>query len=542
MYTVMIVDDEPLARDVLKAIIYENFNNVSVVCEAINGRQAVEFSSKYEPDIILMDIRIPGINGLEASEQILKQHPNTVILVITAYDDFNYIQQALDLGIKGYCLKPIKDEDVVNKINSCIKFISINLSNAKISKKIEKTESVVRPLIQKEIVSAFISSNSDKTEIESYIGFLQENIEAGYFMLLSYEQNDSNFINGNIRNKILKEKIYQIMAKFLPLTRKCFFGENNGDTYVVFFIVEKEHNQEKILSEAITIAADIMRKIKVMTNIEISVGIGKTYCGYENFRHSYNEAYYALRKGAGKNEITHFKNIENEVLPSQFQYPLALENELLEYIRLGNFEKVGKLSESMLNEIFDGSNDIAVVKEYMNQFILIIKRHLMLKRPDVKILDSIQTVSELNRMNTLDELRSYCRTSLQYLIDSMVEHKLKGNDSVIVSKVKEYIDRFFTGDINLEKIAEEVGLGPAYISRIFKEELGMNYIDYIIQKRINHAKELMLSGEKNIRKVSEAVGYSDVNYFCRVFKRHTGLTTGQFKLHNSRMISELRDK
>lgn len=538
----MIVDDEPLARDVLKAIINENFNNISIVCEAINGRQAIEFNSIHNPDIILMDIRIPGLNGIEASEQILKQYPNTVILVITAYDDFNYIQQALDLGIKGYCLKPIKDEDVVDKINKCIDFISINQSNAKINKKIEKTESVVRPLIQKEIVSAFISSNFDIIEIESYIGFLQENIEAGYFMLLSYEQNDSNYINDNIRNKILKDKIYQITTKFLPLTRKCFFGESNGDTHVIFFIVEKEYNNEKIFTEAITIALDIKRKIKVMTKIEISVGIGKTYCGYENFKHSYNEAYYALRKGRGKSEIIHYKNIENGVLPSHFQYPLALENEMLEYIRIGDFEKVKKLSDAILDEVFGKSNNIVVVKEYMNQFILIIKRHLMLKRPDIKILDSIQTVSELSKMNTMDELRSYCRIHIYYLIESMIEHKLKGNDSVIVSKVKEYIDKFFTRDINLEKIAEEVGLGSSYISRIFKEELGMNYIDYIIQKRINHAKEMMLSGEKNIKKISEAVGYSDVNYFCRVFKKHTGLTTGQFKLHNSRMVNELGDK
>lgn len=169
MYKLMIVDDEFMARDVLKTVINENFEQVTVICEAVNGKQAIEFNRLYKPDIILMDIRIPGINGIEASRQILEEEPDVVILMISAYDEFNYIQQALDLGIKGYMLKPIKDEEVVEKINKCLKFISESRTSSNVNKKFEKTVSIIKPLIQKEIVSSIITGCFDDEEVRSLV-------------------------------------------------------------------------------------------------------------------------------------------------------------------------------------------------------------------------------------------------------------------------------------------------------------------------------------------------------------------------------------
>lgn len=537
----MIVDDEPLAREVLRTIINENFNDISIVCEAVNGRQAVSLNMEHGPDIILMDMRIPGINGIEASKQIIEHSHDAVILVITAYDDFNFIQQALDLGVKGYMLKPVKDEDVVDKLNKCKKYIADNRSRGDINKIIENTENLVRPLIQKKIVSRLISGDFDRAEMSGYISFLQEKIEAGYFMLISFEQNLSNQINDSIRNEIHKERISEITARFLPFARKCFFGENIGNLQIVFFPFDKPVTEKEMIDEAMTIACDIGRKIKVMAGIDARIGIGRAYAGTENIHQSYNEAYYALRKAPGKGGILHYDKLKYDAPTLNYQYPFFLENELLEHVRRGNAAEAKKSADAIISDIAGNCSNIGLAKEYLIQLISILNRSLLLLNADSDLSDSMGIISELNKLTLLDELGAFCRNHIFFLIGQSMEARHMSKDSVVVSMVRSYIDKHFSKDINLEKIAGEVGLGASYISRIFKEGSGVNFIDYVIEKRINLAKKMLLDGEKSIKKISEAAGYSDVNYFCRVFKRSTGLTTGQFRLQNLK-LTDLSDE
>lgn len=542
MYKVMIVDDEPLAREVLKNIIKENFDNIHIVCEAVNGRQSIEFNREYKPDIILMDIRIPGINGIEASKQIAASSPEAVILIVTAYDDFNFVQQALDLGVKGYLLKPIKDEDVVDKINKCIKYIADNRNKGDLSKKMEETENIAVSLIRKKIVSKLMTGDFDKDEMVSYISFLQDRIEAGFFMLTAFEQDLSNHINDSIRNEFNMVKINEITSRFLPFTRKCYFGENIGNTHIVFFPIEKDYNEREIICEARTIAADIKRKIKVMAGIDIYAGIGRAYNGIDNMKQSYNEAYYALKKAQNSKEIIHFVDLKMQASSFNFQYPFFLENEMMEHMRSGDIEKAKKIACNIVSDVLNNCSSTGLAKEYLNQLISMLKRNIFLINADTEMMDSTEVISEINRITAKEELEIFCRNHIHSLLDSLIKFKQKSKDSVVVSMVTAYIDRYFSRDISLEKVAEEVGLRASYVSKIFKERIGVNFVDYILEKRINIAKEMMLEGEKNIKKISESVGYNDVNYFCRVFKKSTGLTTSQFRLQNSRIANKLLDK
>ena len=116
MPTVMLVDDEELSRFALRTLLSRNFNDVTVVAEAETGEEAVEQHRRHRPDGVLMDIRIPGMNGLEASRQILQEFPMASILICSAYDSFSLVSEALDIGVKGYLLKPLKRDEAVEKI------------------------------------------------------------------------------------------------------------------------------------------------------------------------------------------------------------------------------------------------------------------------------------------------------------------------------------------------------------------------------------------------------------------------------------------
>ena len=123
MFKLVIIDDEYLSRYAIKMMILRNFDNIEITGEAENGRAAVDLCRVYTPDIVIMDIKMPGMNGLESSKIILSENPDTFIFIFTAYDNFSFAQQAIDIGIKGYILKPVNKDDVLNKLNKAIEEI-----------------------------------------------------------------------------------------------------------------------------------------------------------------------------------------------------------------------------------------------------------------------------------------------------------------------------------------------------------------------------------------------------------------------------------
>lgn len=538
MYKLMVVDDEFMARDVLKTVIEENFSQIDVVCEASNGKQAIELYRQYKPDIILMDIRIPGINGIEASRKILEEDQDTVILIITAYDEFSYIQQALDLGIKGYILKPIKDEEVAEKINKSLKYINESRTSSDVNKRFEKTVSFIKPLIQKEIVASIITGNFDSEEVKAYAGFLHENIEAGYFMLISYDDSSEDHFNDAIRDKINRDKINDICLKFIPLTRKCLFGESIGNMKVIFFPADMEEEEKVLDNEAGIIAANIKNRITVMAGLEVSIGIGRLYSGFEKLKHSYNEACTALRKAAVKKEIIHFKAIEHEIALNTFKFPIRYENEMMEYLNIGDIDKSKELAAAILKYLLDSPLSLELIREYTSQLISIINRTILQMGTSAAIASSLGNVAGLYKINSIDELKVWYKNHIYSLIENSARLRQKSGDRQIAGMVKDYINKHYYKDITLDSIAEEIGFAASYISRLFKEEFGVNFIDYITDRKIGRAKEMLSSGEKSIKKIGEAVGYSDVNYFCRVFKKVTGLTTSQYRLQNLNIYGE----
>lgn len=118
MIKLMIVDDEYLSRFALRTLISKKISGIEIIGEAENGRQAIELNRKLRPEIIIMDIKMPGISGIDASMEIINEFPETNILILTAYDNFGFIKRALDIGVKGYILKPIKEAEVIDKLSS----------------------------------------------------------------------------------------------------------------------------------------------------------------------------------------------------------------------------------------------------------------------------------------------------------------------------------------------------------------------------------------------------------------------------------------
>ena len=526
LFKMLIVDDEELARYAFVTLITRNFPDIRIVGEAENGIDAVEMARTQRPDIIAMDIKMPGINGIEASQLILNEFPDTNILILTAYDNFNYIQTALDIGVKGYLLKPFNKQEVVDKINKISNSIGDNKTNLK--EQVENKIKIIRPFIQKELISAIVGGNADIEEFKSYSNFLQEKVDSGYFMLISFGHSHTESINNSVRNRIFKDKILNVLERHLSLMKRYILGNSMGNFVVVFFPCEGEYSESAVISESLVIGQEIKRRIMVIAGIDSAIGIGNPYRDIKNLKKSYNEAYTAVHEAIRDNTFMHYNSCLNKPAKVSRPYPLALENELLEELRIGNVTKARELVNALVAELSGNCADTGVIKDYVGQFISILKRALFQLGIGLSSMAGIGILAETSDFEEQEVLVLWCKNAAFSLIE-LLEPVKQFRDVGKVKKAQEYVNKYFYRDITLEVAAEEAGLSPQYLSKVFKEETGMNFVEYITEKRINYAKKLLKSEGKNIKEISIEVGYLDVNYFCRLFKKTTGVTPKQFK-------------
>ena len=524
----LIVDDESLSRCALRKLISINIAEIEIVGEAESGNQAIEMAQKLSPQIIAMDIKLPGVNGLEASEIIIHNMPGVNILVISAYDSFNYVQKALDIGAIGYLLKPFKNEEVIEKLKKVLENIRSDKDKETIALQVENKIKIVKPFVEKELVSAIARGYTDVSEIESYDKFLQQTIDEGYFMLISFVQSNTERISDSVRNKISMHKIMNVVERHLPILKKCYFGNPIGNIIVILFSVDEESSQIGVIKESVIIAQEIKHKIMVMTGINAAIGIGNFYKGIENLQYSYNEAFYALRRALEDDCVKHSSMCKNDQKGKLPVYPLILEGKLLEELKTGNFTYAKELADELVAEFTGDSLSIDMLKEYIIQFIAVLKRTIFAMGVGINDLMIIGRQTDINNLQTSAELSLWCKNNAYTIIGIACQFKQKKN-SAKAAKAYEYININFYKDITLEIVAEEVRLSPQYLSKIFKEETGVNFSDYVNEKKINYAKILLKSKDKNIKEISRTVGYSDVNYFRRLFKKATGMTITQYK-------------
>ncbi|MBC7959052.1 MAG: response regulator, partial [Vallitaleaceae bacterium] len=490
MYKLIIVDDEALSRYVLRALISKKFTNIEIVGEAENGRQAIELNRQLQPDLIIMDIKMPGINGIEASGEIVKEFPNANILILTAYSNFDDIKSVLDIGVKGYILKPIKEAEVVEKINKVLCQIEEQAHQFDFKELVESKIKEIKPYMENELVSAFITGHGDLNKVESYIKFLQEDIPAGYFMLITSGQSDSEEINDCIRNRILKEKAMTIVARYLPLLKKCLFGKSLGKAIVVFIPTELGLVGGKVSNEAEMMAEHILRKLKIIGNIDALIGIGNVYAQIKDFSKSYNEAAFALRKATNEKKIVHFEALcINSADLNASAYPLDLENKLFDQLVAGDFENAVHSTNEIIRCMLDHSSTMDCLKGAMGEFISVIKRNVL--KMGIHLGSTMDTciLSELSELSSTDEVEVWCKRTVYNIIEQVEQNASKNTD--MISKVFVYSDKNFNKNISLERVASEVGLSSQYLSKVFKEKCGTNYIDYITKKRLEYAQELL---------------------------------------------------
>ncbi|WP_188456608.1 response regulator [Virgibacillus oceani] len=468
---VLIAEDELLERKAMRKFIEDNFAELTVVGEAPNGRKAIELAGAHEPDIIFMDIKMPGINGLEAVEEIIRVNPATKFILVSAYDSFDYAKQAMKFGIKEYILKPGKKEEIVKAILRVQKEIA-----AEKKQRAEQVQS--NQLIKEHLITKLMKYPIDDDAITIQKQFFAK-MKSSYFLVVQ------------VGNEVSEELIETVFNKSIEFP---FIVNHNGDSYTICVFPSVKVDKAEILHVA--------RKVQLELGSDSFVGAGLPCASIEDLPKSYQEALHACYQLERENNRNYGFVLEKE---KHLTYRDSLQW-LLEAIEKGDdMEAIRLFNENQDN----------FAQNTLDELYLYIKS-IMIER-GIAVVE--RTLSELTKPKDWEKFIKVCCLQIQDYYQS----------KQYIVKAKKYVRENFQQAITLEETAAHVNLSPNYFSNMFKREFGSTFIDYVTKVRLQKAKELIEGNNYSLKEISYMIGYKDPNYFSRVFKKQFLVSPKRFQ-------------
>lgn len=529
MYRILLADDEGIVINSLSYIIEKNYSDQFEIETAKTGRAAIEAAERFRPDLIFMDIQMPGINGIEAMKEIRTFLPKTKFVVLTAYDKFDYAKEAINLGVLDYLNKPFNQKTIMKVVDQAISDLDIQRERRRQDLQTKERLETVLPIIENGFVANIVFDEPFDEDIENYMNLLGIDADYGYMIAVVFgDTQKGNYMTNAVGSSVKAQTAY--FPKVREIIKDSFPGAIVGNisaNKIPVFIPKTaslmEYNER---SEIIEQARTAVREMKSATEIFYRMGMGGVK-KIKNCRESFEEAIKALYATNGS--VAHVDDLPIAVSYEE-SYPADIENDIFE--KLSDKDVDGCLFKS--GEFFDWmiekySDDFMSVKLKALEFVLRAESDMYRSGGHRYTFESRKDyLPKLMNIADLDSLKLWYMDKMKNAVSNMSTGSTD-HTHYLIKKAYEYIDDNFSRDISLGEISEELNISSYYFSKLFKDETGEGFVEYLTRRRIDKAKDMLKDPEKSIKEICSECGYSDPNYFSRIFKKSTGMTPTEYK-------------
>jgi len=519
LYKIILVDDEDDVRGRVISKITEESGFV-VVGKAGNGYDALELIEAHNPDVVITDIKMPFINGIELARIIRRDYPTVKVGFISGYDEFDFAREAIELNVISYMMKPITSDEV----NTFLKKLKGILDSER--QQIQDVDSLNKKY--SEFIPKIIQSNlqafSTKTILDSAdlsnLRDLTFDCDLDNYIVCTIGLNDNEFSNAN---EMSVRSIIENTFKSFELI--VSYKNNEGISFVVG--VDKTFNNNMFDSRVF----EVIKYIEEYVHIDVIIGVSQVFDNFIHFPAAFKESIEAKRHGGYYNleQLVYYIDIINKEKKSPEINPELLKE--FDYaIRFKSFEEI--------QEILDEIKMMFTIDK--NEYI--VDHQLLL----INIANSLVNFSN---MNTEDEITSYGSSLLKTLSSfknsadlfkwflSTVKEIREKNSKIQVNKAEKLIEDTFTlieqnfsdSSLSLESVADELNISISYLSMLIKKKRDITFNKYLIKVRMEKAEELLKYTNEKILNISSSVGYNEVYYFSHSFKKYTGLSPREYR-------------
>lgn len=531
MVSIIVADDEENVRDLVVGFINNNLEGYTVVAKADNGKEALELVKQHKPDILISDICMPGMDGLELISQINKLELNVKCVIISGYSEFAYAKKAVSLGVSEYLLKPISPDELIETLDKMSDEIT---RKEMLEKNMEYLEDTVRKnkKIQVEnIVKSLLSGEcSDDELLDTQNRFGIEILSDMYCVCDIFIEEDQN----NTVSKIFGEFFENINEAYFDSRIKVYAMPVKAKHCIVLFTgnYQNDISFRNFIRKGLKSIADGMEKYY---DITIRSYIGKTYHDWNNIPSSLKEAEIIWK--------SIIEDSENVLFYSE--YEKNNENAAHELVRPDDMERE-LFVQVQMNRKEDAANSIEQIIRYYEMYPLSAQSFITISCMEL-LLDMCRLAKEAggsvdiwNDEHSQEMQKYFQKGTLLQIKEVLVKYAWicceeferinETQSDKIVSVVKELIEKNISNDeFNLDDISQQLYFSTHYIRQVFKQKTGDNILEYMIQRRMECAGELLKNPENKITEIAERTGYKNQRYFATAFKKYYGSTPTEYR-------------
>ncbi|WP_251032156.1 response regulator transcription factor [Mesobacillus foraminis] len=515
MLKVLITDDEMQIRQGLRMKVDWEEEGFEIVGEASNGLEALEFLRSVKVEVVITDMRMPIMDGLELARQCQQEFPHIKVVVLSGYSDFDYVRGSMKEGVKDYLLKPVAPDELEETLKKIRK-------EAEEEKKKQAEAAQMRRLALtqlQEVQEQYLLYLVKEEWLEP--AMVRERLRQLQLEELINERAEFQFITVEIRGS--REDTNRLKELRLPFQMVCREMANAQDGIYSFYdpsyanMIHFIRLLGKGKETALGLANMIQNQIKRLLGLEIVIGIGNAVAGVANLKTGYISSLMAWSKSqlGSRSQVIDVSNVKEE----DFEFSPDMERKLTNSVENANF---GVFKQNLLTLLGSNENQSIMAFSFISNRVLFllgaIARKYDTETKDIQKLmwSCQQSIWELNSYDkVMDQL-----TELALMIIEQVRTARFSNGRLIVEGVRQYLDQHYANEISLSLLSEMFHINSAHLSETFKNYAGQNFSDYLVNVRMEKAKEFLKDKQLKIIDVANLVGYSNSGYFSTVFKKH----------------------
>jgi two-component system, response regulator YesN len=503
MYKLFIVDDEKVVIDGLLSVVDWHEHQVEVVGTALDGNRAYDLIVEAKPNIVMADIRMPGLNGLDLIQKVKSVIPDTVFIIISGYTQFAYAKRAIELEAIDYLTKPIELDEII----------------ASVKRAIEKYDQLRKQKEAATQLEQYRSQVEEKHILHSLFGYPVDQILEGY--------TSCSVLVTDCKSQSTDQLIEMVKLLGNQGEHHRIFSYGMEDHLVTIYFSYGNREQDSGLFD----------KLKSLyKNILTSpiTGISSTYIEITSLQQLYKEALEAYHVGLYlQQEVTHYRHLVNmnDTIGSSMMK------------RMDQFFLERKLdlssSESLIDELLAYSiqeNLTPVKSKYLcfkliNHVFEYVQQEFDINVETVLQEEKYLIFKQLNQLRTMEEHKVWLLNKIGKLVDYLSDNQMSQKDKLMY-EVKNYLKENYAQPIGLDELAGKFHISPAYLSSLFSKNMGVTLFEYIINMRMEKAKELLRTTNNKISDICQQVGYENQRYFNQVFKKNIGTTPGNYRANH----------
>lgn len=531
MLKVFLAEDEFIIREGIKNNIDLQAHGYEFCGEASDGELAFPLIQKTRPDILITDIKMPFVDGLALSRLVKKELPETEIIILSGYEEFDYAKEAIQIGVARYLLKPINGETLLQEIDSVAEIILGKQKEKEIREKYQKEMEENSLRDQMDLFQHLVTGDCSMEELLSVAGKLDLKIMAPWYSIVLLKiqsmKHDYEEYSGSI--VVVDERIVKLAE---PEHVLIFDRALEGRAFLF-----KADSEEELLAYQKEYLGDVKEVLSGYANLRYFGGIGTPVnrlreipASFEDASHAFAHRYLVaescildssllMQEGAAEHEDFRISAVNPEQID---------RTKMQEFLRTGDLDEVVYFVDEFFGKLDGGAMKSRIFRQYitMDAYFSIVDflKGLGLQKDEIEAPDQDSSILQ-------DE-----KSAMDYIVRIMEkalvlrEKKASSRYEDVVSEVIHYIeDNYAQEELSLNLLASHVNFSPNHLSMIFSQQTGQTLIRYLTDYRMNRAKELLRCSSKKSSVISMEVGYKDPHYFSYLFKKTQGMTPTQYR-------------